>query len=115
MRYNGISSHFEQKYRVSEAIVTDNRISIEWDGPDGNGRLEATSTDKFAQEAAVGDRVSGRIIQVRGNKVTVQLGEGVEGICILEEAEPGARRPHCSSTPSPSPSPTCGCRREWAH
>ncbi|HEV8261372.1 MAG TPA: 30S ribosomal protein S1 [Burkholderiales bacterium] len=52
----------------------------------GLKQLEATSADQFAQEAAVGDRVSGRVIQVRGKKVTVQLGEGVEGVCIVEAA-----------------------------
>ena len=56
----------------------------------GMKQLEATSADQFAKEAAVGDRISGRILQVRGNKVTVQLGEGVEGICIIEETTPGA-------------------------
>jgi ribosomal protein S1 len=49
-------------------------------------QLEATSADEFAKEVSVGDRVSGRIIQVRGNKVTVQLGEGVEGVCVVSEA-----------------------------
>jgi small subunit ribosomal protein S1 len=52
----------------------------------GMKQLEATSTDVFAQDAAVGDRVSGRVTHVRGNKVTVQLGEGVEGVCIVEAA-----------------------------
>jgi small subunit ribosomal protein S1 len=59
----------------------------------GLKQLEATSADKFAQEAAVGDRVSGRVLQVRGNKVTVQLDEGVEGVCIVEEAAPGSLAP----------------------
>jgi len=49
-------------------------------------QLEATSADQFVQESAVGDRVSGRVLQVRGNEVTVQLGEGVEGVCIVEES-----------------------------
>ena len=49
-------------------------------------QLEVTSADQFARESAVGDRVSGRVLQVRGNKVTVQLGEGVEGVCIVEES-----------------------------
>ena len=59
----------------------------------GMKQLEATSAGQFAQEAAVGDRVSGRVLQVRGNKITVQLGEGVEGVCIVEEAAPGALAP----------------------
>ena len=52
----------------------------------GMKQLEATSADQFLQESKVGDRVSGRVLQVRGNKVTVQLGEGVEGVCAIEEA-----------------------------
>jgi small subunit ribosomal protein S1 len=54
----------------------------------GLKQLEATTADKFVQETAVGDRVSGRVVQVRGNRITVQLGEGVEGLCILDEAAP---------------------------
>jgi small subunit ribosomal protein S1 len=59
----------------------------------GLKQLEATSADKFMQEAAVGDRVSGRVLAVHGNKVTVQLGEGVEGICIVEESSSGTSSP----------------------
>ena len=59
----------------------------------GMKQLEATSADQFVQEAAVGDRVSGRVIGVRGNKVTVQLGEGVEGVCLVEGAAPGSPAP----------------------
>jgi small subunit ribosomal protein S1 len=59
----------------------------------GMKQLEATTSDKFAQEVAVGDRVSGRVLQVRGNKVTVQLGEGVEGVCVVEAAASAAPAP----------------------
>jgi small subunit ribosomal protein S1 len=59
----------------------------------GVKQLEATSADHFAQESTVGDRVSGRVLQVRGNKVTVQLGEGVEGVCIVDKAAPDALAP----------------------
>ena len=52
----------------------------------GIKQLEATSADKFVADAAVGDRVTGRILGVRGNKVTVQLGEGVEGVCVVDES-----------------------------
>jgi len=64
----------------------------------GMKQLEATSSDKFAQDASVGDRVSGRVLQVRGNKVTVQLGEGVEGLCIVDEAAPAALAPMASGS-----------------
>jgi small subunit ribosomal protein S1 len=59
----------------------------------GLKQLEATATDQFAKDAAVGDRVSGRVTRVRGNKVTVQLGEGVEGMCVVEEASPVSSEP----------------------
>jgi ribosomal protein S1 len=55
----------------------------------GIKQLQATAADQFAQHAAVGDRITGRILLVRGNQVTVQLGEGVEGVCLIEEAAPG--------------------------
>jgi small subunit ribosomal protein S1 len=48
-------------------------------------QLEATPADQFAEDAAVGDRVTGRVIHVRGNKVTVQLAEGVEGTCVIQD------------------------------
>jgi small subunit ribosomal protein S1 len=63
----------------------------------GMKQLEATSADQFLQETKVGDRVSGRVLQVRGNKVTVQLGEGVEGVCAVEESA-------VTATPSAPPS-----------
>jgi small subunit ribosomal protein S1 len=49
-------------------------------------QLEATPADQFAQEVAVGEHVTGRVLQVRGNEVRVQLGEGVEGVCTLQNA-----------------------------
>jgi small subunit ribosomal protein S1 len=52
----------------------------------GMKQLEATAAGQFAEQAAVGDRVTGRILLVRGNHVTVQLGEGVEGVCLIEDA-----------------------------
>ena len=55
----------------------------------GLKQLEPTASDHFAQQAQVGDRVSGRVLEVRGNKVIVELGEGVEGVCLVEEAATG--------------------------
>ena len=56
----------------------------------GMKQLEATAADHFVQQAGVGDRVTGRVLQVRGNEVRVQLGEGVDGVCRIEEAAPGS-------------------------
>jgi small subunit ribosomal protein S1 len=52
----------------------------------GLKQLEATSADRFMQETTEGDRVSGRVLHVDGQKVTVQLGEGVEGVCVVDES-----------------------------
>ncbi len=59
----------------------------------GVKQLEPDSAGQFAQDSAVGDRVSGRVTRVIGNQVIVQLGEGVEGVCILEAAAPAASPP----------------------
>ena len=56
----------------------------------GMKQLEATASDQFVQQAAVGDRVTGRVLKVRGNEVWVQLGEGVEGVCFIEQSAPPA-------------------------
>ena len=53
-------------------------------------QLEATPADQFAEGAAVGDRVTGRITRIAGKKVIVQLGEGVEGVCIVESGAPAS-------------------------
>src|SRR5581483_2084464 len=53
-------------------------------------QLEATPADQLLKDMAVGDRVTGRILSVVRNKVTVQLGEGVEGVCVLENAPSAA-------------------------
>jgi len=48
-------------------------------------QLEATPTDQFVQEVAVGDQITGRVTRVQGNEVRVQLGEGIEGVCTIRE------------------------------
>jgi len=55
----------------------------------GMKQLEATAADQFAEQSAVGDRVTGRVLQVRGNEVIVQLGEGVQGVCRIEQPASG--------------------------
>ena len=55
----------------------------------GMKQLESTAADQLMKQLAVGDRVTGRILQVRGNEVRVQLGEGIEGVCLIDEAASG--------------------------
>jgi hypothetical protein len=64
-------------------------------------QLEATPADEIVKGMAVGDRVTGRILHVSRNRVTVQLGEGVEGVCIVE-----------SSTATESAAPSSGSLAE---
>jgi small subunit ribosomal protein S1 len=47
-------------------------------------QLEATPADEFVQGVSVGDQITGRVLRVRGSEVRVQLGEGVEGVCVIE-------------------------------
>jgi small subunit ribosomal protein S1 len=82
--------HPSEKVKVGQVV----RAAVLSAEPDarrlklGMKQLEATATDQFAQQAAVGDRVTGRILRVRRNEVTVQLSEGVEGVCLVEEVAP---------------------------
>ena len=53
-------------------------------------QLEATPAEQFMKDLAAGDRITALVLRVAGNKVTVQIGEGVEGVCILGSAPPPA-------------------------
>ena len=55
----------------------------------GMKQLEATPADQFFEQLSVGDHVTGRVIQVQGDQVTVQLAEGVEGVCRVQETAAG--------------------------
>lgn len=55
-------------------------------------QLEPTKADLWLAEHKEGDTVTGRVVEVRDNRVQVELGEGVTGICRLaapEKAGPG--------------------------
>ena len=55
----------------------------------GMKQLEATPVEQFIEQLSVGDHVTGRVIQVQGDQVTVQLAEGVEGVCRVQETATG--------------------------
>lgn len=50
----------------------------------GMKQLEPTTVDGFISEHQAGQTVSGRLVEVQGNKATVELGEGVMGTCQLK-------------------------------
>jgi small subunit ribosomal protein S1 len=67
------------KAQVLEADKERRRLRL------GIKQLIPTSVDEYVVERKVGDAVSGRIMDVSGNRAKVELGEGVIGICKLQE------------------------------
>jgi small subunit ribosomal protein S1 len=68
----------------------------------GIKQLEPTSIDEYMAERKAGDRVSGRLVEVSGDRVKVELGEGVFAQCKLPEQKSqdpstGAGKPDLSS------------------
>jgi small subunit ribosomal protein S1 len=54
----------------------------------GLKQLIPTSLDEYVAERKEGDEVSGRVIEVNRGRASVELGEGVQGVCVLAEKEP---------------------------
>jgi small subunit ribosomal protein S1 len=52
--------------------------------------LIPTSIDEYIAEHKVGDAVSGRVMDVSGNRAKVELGEGVVAVCRLAEQKASA-------------------------
>ena len=50
----------------------------------GMKQLEPTEKESFMSEVQVGDKINGRVVEVRKNEAIVELGEGVTGICPLQ-------------------------------
>src|SRR5262249_4047296 len=67
------------KAQVLEADKERRRLRL------GIKQLEPTSIDEYIAEHKAGDAVSGRIIDVSGNRAKVELGEGVVGHAKLAE------------------------------
>ncbi len=50
-------------------------------------QLEPTSLDHFISEHQAGETVSGRLVEVHGDRAKVELGEGVMATCHIKQAE----------------------------
>jgi small subunit ribosomal protein S1 len=61
----------------------------------GTRQLLPTPADEFIREHKVGDAVTGRVVEVRGQKVKVEIADRVTGRCTL----PGAKEPDAASSP----------------
>lgn len=64
----------------------------------GTRQLVPTPADEFIKEHKVGDTVTGRIVEIRGQKANVELGERVSARCTL----PGAKEKQEKSKDSQS-------------
>ena len=53
----------------------------------GLKQLVPTSLDEYMAEHKEGDEVTGRVADVNRGRATVELGEGVQGACVLAEKE----------------------------
>jgi len=53
----------------------------------GLKQLIPTSLDEYIAEHKSGDEVTGRVTEVNRNRATVELGEGVQGVCVLAAPE----------------------------
>ncbi|MGA2712708.1 MAG: 30S ribosomal protein S1 [Bryobacteraceae bacterium] len=53
----------------------------------GLKQLVPTSLDEYIAEHKCGDEVSGRVSEVNRGRATIELGEGVQGVCALTEKE----------------------------
>jgi small subunit ribosomal protein S1 len=57
----------------------------------GMKQLVPTAADEYIAEHKEGDTVTGRVVDVKGNRANVELGEGVQAVCVLPERAPQAR------------------------
>src|SRR6202034_3195332 len=53
----------------------------------GLKQLVPTSLDEYISEHKEGDEVTGRVADVNRGRATIELGEGVQGVCTLTEKE----------------------------
>jgi len=58
----------------------------------GLKQLVPTSLDEYMTEHKDGDEVTGRVAEVTRGRATIELGEGVQGVCILAEKEQKAEQ-----------------------
>lgn len=70
----------------------------------GLKQLVPTAADEYIAEHKEGDTVTGRVTDVTRNRATVELGEGVQGVCVIaERAEPKPVQKAAAPTAAPQP------------
>jgi small subunit ribosomal protein S1 len=63
----------------------------------GMKQLEPTTVDHYIAEHKPGEKVSGRLMDIQGNRAKVELGEGVVGVCQMK---PKAEKPAAAAAKS---------------
>jgi len=65
----------------------------------GMKQLEPTTVDHYIAEHKPGEKVSGRLMDIQGNRAKVELGEGVVGVCQMKAPD---QKPVATETPKSS-------------
>jgi len=61
-------------------------------------QLVPTSIDEYLAEQKVGNVVSGRVIEISGDRARVELGQGIEVLCRIPAAEAATAKDENPST-----------------
>lgn len=78
----------------------------------GMKQLEPTAVDHYIAENKIGDTVSGRLVEVHGDRAKVELGEGITATCHIAKSE-AASKPQGGSEASDVSSLTAMLAAKW--
>lgn len=79
----------------------------------GMRQLEPTSVDVYIAEHKVGDQITGRVVEVKGDRARVELADGVTASCVLRAAAPTSANPTGSSAGADLGSLTAMLAAKW--
>ena len=79
----------------------------------GLKQLEPTSTDNYISDHAIGDTVTGRVVEVRQDRAKIDLGEGVFANCKLPEPEAAEIREEAQRPPTGIEELTARLAAKW--
>lgn len=76
-------------------------------------QLLPTGLDEYIEERKVGDKVSGRVVSVRGAEAIVELGDGIRCACTVKAAPAEAKQDAPKSAPADLSSLTALLSARW--
>jgi len=71
-------------------------------------QLIPTSIDEYIAEHKVGDRVSGRVVELTASGAVVELGEGIKAICRAAAASAGPAKSSATASQAAASAPSAG-------